>query len=133
MELLREWGNFGRGNFCRITWQIGDLQRLGKRDRGGGEGPWMVEEEDEAGVGDGGRNLPRGSQTVVGGIAWLEEARCRAEDGGEGWRWGERWWWRRIVRSVEGNGGGTTIQWRRRRPVAATAAVAKGRLRVSST
>ena len=31
----------------------------------------MVEEEDDAGVGDGGRNLPRGRQTVVGGIAGL--------------------------------------------------------------
>ena len=42
----------------------------------------MVEEEDEAGVGDGGRNLPGGRQTVVGGIAGLQEARCWAEDGG---------------------------------------------------
>ena len=40
------------------------------------------EEDDGAGVGDGGGNLPRGRQKVAEGRAGLQEAGCRAEDGG---------------------------------------------------
>ena len=80
MQVTRETG---RG--------IGECGKIGVLSRDGAE-----EEDEGAGVGDGGRNLPRGRSKVCGRDCRVAEAGCRAEEGG---RDGDR--------EIGGGGGGS--------------------------